>query len=132
MMPLSESENLPDPLSERSWLSCPLHQQAVTLFNEKAYWNAHEAWEELWIAAGRRGPSADFLKALIKLAAAGVKEQAGNPIGVRRHARRAIELLAPISSPRRYGLLVAHLRSLARFAEEHGRLPDAKHLVLGD
>ena len=45
------------------------------------YWEAHEAWEELWHACGRMGPTADFLRGLIKLAAAGVKVREGRPRG---------------------------------------------------
>ena len=41
------------------------------LFNAGYYWEAHEVWEELWHAEGRRGPTAEVLKGLIKLAAAG-------------------------------------------------------------
>ena len=33
---------------------------------------SHVAWESLWMACGRKGAVADFLKGLIKLAAAGV------------------------------------------------------------
>jgi predicted metal-dependent hydrolase len=65
---------------------------AVDLFNHGYYWEAHEEWERLWQAAGRRGPVADFLKGLIKLAAAGVKQLEGRPAGTRNHARRAAEL----------------------------------------
>ena len=36
----------------------------------------HETWEAVWKACGRRGTPADFLKGLIKLAAAGVKSRA--------------------------------------------------------
>lgn len=61
----------------------------VDLFNHGYYWEAHETWEGLWRAAGRAGPTADFLKGLIKLAAAGVKAREGRPEGVRRHAQRA-------------------------------------------
>ena len=53
-----------------------------------------EAWESLWHASGRRGAIADFLKGLIKLAAALVKAREGNPRGVTRHANRARELYA--------------------------------------
>ena len=67
---------------------------AVDLFNHGYYWEAHEAWESLWHAAGRSGPRADGLKGLIKLAAAGVKAREGNVRGVTRHARRAQELFA--------------------------------------
>lgn len=56
------------------------------------YWEAHEAWESLWHACGRAGQPADFLKGLIKLAAAGVKVRQGQPEGVRNHARRAAAL----------------------------------------
>src|SRR5262249_41594058 len=41
----------------------------LDLFNHGYYWEAHEAWESLWHACGRRGLTADFLKGLIKLAA---------------------------------------------------------------
>lgn len=65
----------------------------LELFNRGYYWEAHEVWESLWIAAGKRGPLATLLKGLIKLAAAGVKAREGNSRGVERHARRAAELL---------------------------------------
>ncbi|MCA9067976.1 MAG: DUF309 domain-containing protein [Planctomycetaceae bacterium] len=66
----------------------------VDLFNHGYYWEAHEVWEGLWHACGRRGELADFLKGLIKLAAAGFKAREGNPVGVIRHAERAQELFA--------------------------------------
>ena len=70
----------------------PEFLQAIDLFNYGYYWEAHEVWEALWIACGRSGSTADFLKGLIKLAAAGVKAREGKPGGVRRHAERAAEL----------------------------------------
>jgi hypothetical protein len=71
------------------WLTSSLFQEATELFNNGFYWEAHEAWETLWHAAGRKGPVADFLKALIKMAAAGVKVREGRLEGVRTHAMRA-------------------------------------------
>ena len=44
------------------------------------------------------GTTADFLKALIKLAAAGVKAREGRRIGVVRHAHRAVELITSVQS----------------------------------
>ncbi len=67
---------------------------AIDLFNAGYYWEAHESWERLWLAAGRAGPVAALLKGLIKLAAAGVKAREGNLAGVRRHTIRAAELLS--------------------------------------
>jgi len=69
---------------------------AIDLFNAGFYWEAHEAWEGLWVAAGRSGNLADFLKGLIKLAAAGVKAREGQSIGVQRHAKRAMELFQSV------------------------------------
>ncbi|MDB5390040.1 MAG: hypothetical protein JWM11_5686 [Planctomycetaceae bacterium] len=73
--------------------ACELFQYGCRLFNAGYYWEAHEAWEGVWIAAGRKGLVADFVKGLIKLAAAGVKLREASPIGVQRHLTRAEELL---------------------------------------
>lgn len=70
------------------------HRWAIDLFNHGYYWEAHEAWESIWIALGRRGSQADFIKGLIKLTAAGVKLRQRRPRGAVRHARRAAELFA--------------------------------------
>ncbi|MGE0377664.1 MAG: DUF309 domain-containing protein [Planctomycetaceae bacterium] len=75
------------------WPSCRAYLRGIDLFNHGYYWEAHEVWESLWHAAGRTGPTADFLKGLIKLSAAGVKTLEGSPTGRARHARRAAELL---------------------------------------
>jgi hypothetical protein len=68
--------------------------RAAALFNAGYYWEAHEVWEELWNAEGRRGPTAEVLKGLIKLAAAGVKVRERRENGVRTHCRRAAESFA--------------------------------------
>jgi predicted metal-dependent hydrolase len=68
------------------------------LFNYGYYWEAHEVWEGLWKACGRRGLTADFLKGLIKLAAAGVKAREGRLQGVVRHAARAEALFRTVRS----------------------------------
>jgi hypothetical protein len=72
----------------------PAFLRGVELFNAGYYWEAHEVWEGLWHAHGRQGATADVLKGLIKLAAAGVKVREGQEHGVRTHARRAGETFA--------------------------------------
>jgi hypothetical protein len=64
-------------------------RRGVDLFNAGYYWEAHEVWEDLWHIEGRRGPTAEVLKGLIKLAAAGVKARERRESGVRTHCRRA-------------------------------------------
>lgn len=86
----------PPAVEPASWNKSRIYLRALDLFNHGYYWEAHEAWESLWHVAGRRGAIADFLKGLIKLAAAGVKVREGRPDGVRRHARRAIELFRQV------------------------------------
>jgi hypothetical protein len=68
--------------------------RGAELFDAGYYWEAHEVWEGLWHAEGRRGATADALKGLIKLAAAGIKVREGRESGVRTHARRAAECFA--------------------------------------
>jgi predicted metal-dependent hydrolase len=75
------------------WQDCRTYLHGCDLFNHGYYWEAHECWETLWHSAGRRGLQADFLKALIKLAAALVKAREGRAKGVARHAERAKTLL---------------------------------------
>ncbi|MEM9353028.1 MAG: DUF309 domain-containing protein [Planctomycetota bacterium] len=89
-----QEEEEPSALEPEAWEQSPTFLYAIDLFNYGYYWEAHEAWEQLWIAAGRAGGAADFLKGLIKLAAAGVKLREGNSEGVLRHGKRAEQLLA--------------------------------------
>jgi hypothetical protein len=103
----------PEPLDPESWQASPAYLYAVDLFNHGFYWESHEAWESLWHAAGRRGPVAAWLKALIKLAAAAVKGFESNPVGVQRHARRALELVAEVRSDLPAGQLMFAGMSLA-------------------
>jgi hypothetical protein len=81
------------PLDESSYAANESYLHAIDLFNHGFYWEAHEEWESLWHAAGRTGPTADFLKGLIKLAAAGVKLREGRAAGVKQHAQRSAELI---------------------------------------
>jgi predicted metal-dependent hydrolase len=79
-------------------MECVPYLFAFDLFNRGYYWEAHETWESLWQACGRSGRTADFLKALIKLAAAGVKVREGQLAGVRSHARRAAQLVEQLQA----------------------------------
>lgn len=71
----------------------PQWLHAIDLFNSGFYWEAHEAWEQFWIALGRTTLEARFVQGLIHIAAAAVKIREGRPAGVASHARRAEELL---------------------------------------
>jgi hypothetical protein len=80
------------PLDAARWGESHDYKLGLDLFNHGYYWEAHEAWERLWHAAGRRGPVAELLQGLIKLAASGVKVREGRSPGTITHAQRAREL----------------------------------------
>ncbi len=80
------------PVRADQWQDSPAYLRGIVLFNAGYYWEAHESWEALWHAHGRRGPTAKLLQALIKLAAAGVKVREGRTAGVRAHALGAARL----------------------------------------
>ena len=84
-----DTPELPDP---EDWRACGDYLYGIDLFNHGFYWEAHEAWEGLWVACGRRGPTATFLQALINLAAAGFKARWGNARGLRANAETALRL----------------------------------------
>jgi uncharacterized protein len=111
-------ERIEPPLDPRAWVRSPAYLEGVDLFNHGYYWEAHEAWEALWNAAARVGPTAEFLKGLIKLAAAGVKVRQGEPRGVRIHCERAIahfEAVAAETGAREYaGFALDDLVAFAR------------------
>lgn len=94
------------------WHDDALYLRAIDLFNHGFYWEAHETWEALWRGCDRDSTAGMFLQGLIKLAAAGVKAREGRPEGVRRHARRSLELLGKVGEPRYAGLDVPALRRL--------------------
>jgi hypothetical protein len=135
---------LPDPIDPLRWWECRPYLYGIDLFNGPAppppgnapslppgwrepcfgyYWEAHEAWEGLWHAAGRRGITADFLKGLIKLAAAGVKFRQAVPRAVRGHAARAGDLFRGVAralggeDARYLGLWLGDLLNVARAVE---------------
>ena len=79
------------------------------LFDAGCYFEAHEVWEQVWLAARkvRNDDDARFMQGLIRLAAAGVKRLAHMPQSQHNHLEAARRLLLT-TSPRR-GLTLASL-----------------------
>ena len=109
----NRAHSAPAAIDPADWPASRDFLHGIDLFNHGFYWEAHEAWEGLWHAAGRRGATADFLKGLIKLAAAGVKHRQQMPEGVTSHARRAAELWRGITDERLLGLRLTELITVA-------------------
>lgn len=69
-------------------------QYGFDLFNHEFYWEAHEAWEPLWLAAPRSSPLRLALHVLILNTATRLKERLGEAGPAARLRRRAEECLA--------------------------------------
>ena len=76
----------PTNLDLTDWNDCENYLRGIELFNHGFYWEAHEAWEDVWRLNKRSGTPAQFLQGLIKVAAAGIKIRQG-------HAKAARSLL---------------------------------------
>jgi hypothetical protein len=104
------------PIATEAWSGSTAYVRGFALFNAGYYWEAHEVWEGLWHAHGRKGPTADILRGLIKIAAAGVKVREHQPGGVATHARRAAALFASTrrqAGPNQLGLVLGELEAMA-------------------
>jgi predicted metal-dependent hydrolase len=116
---------IPSPLEEFVW--------GADLFNQGYYWEAHEAWELLWQQAARATPHRLFYKALILLAAAGVKLREGKARPASRHYGRAAAHLRAVEEQGGYetGLsltvaeLLEHIDQIAAVAPAHSDEPQA-------
>ena len=81
----------------------------IDLYNYHYYWEAHEAWEGLWIASIRNSSEHRFLQGLIKCGAALLKIRMANYeiqdlIGARNLARSGIDLLSKVGTDQFMGL----------------------------
>ena len=101
---------LSEPLSLDSMGAHPDYLYALDLFNHHYFWEAHVWLEALWNELGRRGDAPDFLKALIKICAAKVKEEMKAPKEFHAHLARALELLKNIP-PFYFGLDVTLVKN---------------------
>jgi predicted metal-dependent hydrolase len=87
------------PIDPADWMACPDYLYAIDLYHEGYFWEAHEAWEGLWHAAGRDTTAhGRLLRALIRLTAAYLKLRAGVPRGAWQHSLGAHALLGEVQA----------------------------------
>lgn len=78
-----EDEYLPS-FNPEGWATCEPYLYGVDLFNHGFWWEAHEAWESVWLAAGQRETlSGRFVQGLIQLAGAQLKRCVSEYAGAR-------------------------------------------------
>jgi predicted metal-dependent hydrolase len=90
-------------------------REGLTLFNSGAFYEAHEALEDVW--RGSEGEEKRFLQALVQVAVALHHHSTGNLVGARSVLARARETLAQF--PDAYcGLQVGELRHSLQVCNE--------------
>jgi len=65
-------EPLP-PFDPQLWSACEEYLYGIDLFNHGYWWEAHEALEAVWVAAGRYTQTGQFVQGLIQIAVAHLK-----------------------------------------------------------
>jgi len=118
--PRGHSFGLPDTepprLPPRRWRENRLYLYGIDLYHQGYFWEAHEAWEQLWKQVDRHSAEGRFLQGLILLSAARIKHNVGSAQGVRkaswlgyRRLQAVVDLGGPDADGRFMGIEVPDL-----------------------
>ena len=80
------------------WRTCEPYLYGIDLFNHGYWWEAHDAWEIVWHAAGSSSRCGLFIQGLIQLAGAQLKRAIGEPAGARSLTAAANAKLGEVGS----------------------------------
>ena len=120
----ADEEYLPH-FAADDWADCEPYLYGIDLFNHGYWWEAHEAWETVWLAAGARETRCGrFVQGLIQLAAAQLKRALGARQGAQSLTDAGCEKLAE-SQGIYLGIDVAALMAAAQrcLHEDRGEFP---------
>jgi hypothetical protein len=92
-LPYQKDNPLPHPRND--WRTCESYLYGIDLFNHGYWWEAHEALETVWIAAGHKSTDCGiFVQGLIQLAGAQLKRFIDEPRGAQSLTRSGIEKIS--------------------------------------
>lgn len=121
-----EEEYLPG-FTPDDWRSCAAYLHGIDLFNHGYWWEAHEALEGVWLAAGQRDTLCGrFVQGLIQLAGAQLKRFMAEPRGAESLTEAGVGKIAEAEVEGIYlGIEVAELISEAErcLREDRGEFP---------
>ena len=128
--PNGHSRGIPDDESPAEpparWSASQRYLRGIDLYNHGYGWEAHEVWESMWHRPAE-ATQAQWLQALIQLAAATVQESIGHADGRARLCHRALDHLRRVHEEghRVYmGLELDQLRhALRAYAADPGQRP---------
>lgn len=109
------------------WRDCQPYLFGIDLFNNGYWWEAHEALESVWLAAGRETQTGQFVQGLILVAAAQLKRIMGEERGARVLMGNGVEKLS-LAAGTYLGVEVAPLIAEAErcLQENRGEFPVIK------
>ena len=114
------------------WQTCEEYLYGIDLFNHGYWWEAHEALEAVWIAAGRQTETGLFIQGLIQIAVAHLKMYQGFIDVAKRMATDGLDKMKPVNGVF-LGIDVAALRSAVKaFYTEDREFPVTIELEIGD
>lgn len=120
----SDEEYLPS-FTPDDWRSCAAYLYGIDLFNHGYWWEAHEALETVWLAAGQKETVCGrFVQGLIQLAGAQLKRFVGEARGAHSLTANGCEKLAQVEGIY-LGIEVAALIAEAQrcLSEDRGEFP---------
>lgn len=79
------------------WQDCEEYLYGIDLFNHGYWWEAHEALESVWIAAGRKTQAGFFIQGIIQVAVAHLKRHQRFHDVAQRMAHDGLEKMLEIS-----------------------------------
>lgn len=94
----------------------------LDLLNFGYFWESHVQFEALWNAHGRNSDEALFFKALIKIGAAGLKENLGQKTASAGHLERSLQILKELNPSKKIilGFDIETLAAHLMIAKERG------------
>jgi len=104
---------------ETPWTQDERFLYGADLFDQRYYWEAHEAWEALWHFAAPDTNPHRLLQSLIQYAAAALKHHMGHTQGAERLYQRATERLKVILQSEATPYRGIHIRELITRMENH-------------
>lgn len=81
----------PPQFDAHNWRDCEIYLYGIDLYNHGYWWEAHEALEACWVAAGRTTTEGLFLQGLIQISVACLKQHQGFHEVAKRMGQEGLE-----------------------------------------
>ena len=107
------------------WRTCEPYRYGIDLFNHGYWWEAHEALETVWLAAGQKSTlCGKFVQGLIQLSGAQLKRFTNEPRGAQSLTKSGIEKISLVEGSYLGIEIVPFINDVERcLSEDQGEFP---------